>query len=141
MGIVDDILSVTNDILGIRDDLGAIKHTVYILTRVWSGLERGSGTPSDSITQVLPTPYVVDLFADIRLKEAGRVREGDILIKTISKQSYPTEDTINLSVNNNKTEKFYYINGKIYEVVHIKQDYVYWDIHARQTIRQNTYLI
>lgn len=138
--IIEDVLACTDEILGIRDDIGAVKHPIYVLTRTWSGTERGNGTPVDSIEQILPTPYIVDLFANIRLREGGKVQEGDLMMKTISKQSYPSKDFITLKVPNNKTEKFYYINNKLYEVIHVSEKYVYWNVHIRLTAKQSTYI-
>jgi hypothetical protein len=138
--LVDDILACTDEILGIRDDIGAIKHTVHILTRTWDGSEVGDGNPVDATAQILPTPYLIDLFANIRLREGGKIEEGDLMVKHISKQSYPDFDVVSLKVTDDVTEKYYYINEKLYEVIHVKEDYVYWNIHIRQTAKQDTYI-
>lgn len=138
MGIVDDILSVTNDILGLRDHLGAIKYPIYILTRVWSGNERGSGTPTDYVTQVLPTPYLVDLSHSINLREGGSLKQGDLLIKMISKQTY-TEDQIDCTVPDKKTERWYFIKDLLYEVISVKEDYVYFNVQVRKATKQKLY--
>ena len=134
MGIVDDVLSNLDDILGLRDELGAIKHHVFILTRKWSE-ERGKGTYTDTKEQVLPTPYVVDFSHDLRLKEAGMIKQGDILVKMISKKKYQ-EVQINCTVTDNKTEKYYLINNQLYEVVNVKDDYVHYDVQIRKTIKK-----
>jgi len=139
MGIVDDILSVTNDILGLRDDLGAIKHPIYILTRVWSGSERGSGTPSDSVTQLLPTPYLVDLSHNMNLREGGTLKQGDLLLKMISKKTYQ-ESQIDCSTGDSLTEKWYYVKGLLYEVVSVTEEYVYFNVQVRKATKQNIYL-
>lgn len=138
--IVNDILSCADDILGIRDDIGATKHPIYILTRVWSGDEIGSGTAVDTKVQMLPTPYLVDFSHSLRLREGGKIKEGDILLKTVSKQSYPTENLIDCSVSNKKTEKFYFINGFLYQVISVTSSYVTWAVHIRKTNKQKTYL-
>lgn len=138
-GIVSDILSITDDILGLRDDLGALKHPIYILTRTWAGQEIGDGAAVDSSAQILPTPYLVDYSHSIKLREGGAIREGDIVLKMISKQSYPNEDQIDCSTATKKIEKFYYINGKMYEVISVTSEYVYWNVHLRRTAKQITY--
>jgi len=138
--IVNDILSITDEILGLRDDLGAIKHHVFIITRTWSGVEIGDGTPNDSNVQILPTPYLVDYSHSLRIREGGKIKEGDIILKMVSKQSYPDENTINCKVNDKKTEKYYYINGFLYEVISITSDYVYWNVQIRKTSKQTVYL-
>lgn len=139
-GIVEDVLSCTDDILGLRDDLGAIKHIVYILTRTWSGDELGSGIATDVIVQILPTPYLVNLDHNVRLVMAGKVKEGDIMLKHFSKQTYTEENMIDCSVGDKKTEKYYYVDQKLYNVVHIKSDYVYWNVHIRLTGKNKVYL-
>lgn len=138
--IVDDIKSCTDDILGIRDDLGALKHPIYILTRTWSGQEIGDGTAVDTTAQILPTPYLVDYSHSIKIREGGAIREGDILLKMISKQSYPNESDIDCTTATTKIEKFYYIDGKMYEVISVTSEYVYWNVHLRRTAKQKTYL-
>lgn len=139
-GIVEDLIGCTDDILGLRDELGAIKHEIYILTRNWTGEELGAGTPSDSISKILPTPYLVDYSHSLRLREGGNIREGDILLKTISKQSYPNESDIDCSVDDKKTEKYYYINGRLYNVISTTSHYVYWNVLVRKAAKQKTYL-
>ena len=138
-GIVEDILSITDDILGLRDELGAIKHPVFILTRTWSGTERGDGAPTDMTTQILPTPYVVDLSHNLNIREGGTIRQGDVLVKHISKQSYATEDLIDCSVPNKLTEKYYFINNKLYTVVSVTSDYVYWNVLLRASSKKKVY--
>lgn len=139
-GIVTDILSITDDILGLRDDLGAKKQNVYILTRTWDGSELGDGTPSDVAVQILPTPHIVDYAHSLRLKEGGNIREGDIILKHLSKQTYTDESMIDCSVSDQVTEKYYYIDEKLYTVIHVKSDYVYWNVHIRKAAKQSTYL-
>lgn len=136
MSIVSDVLSITDDILGLRDDIGAIKHHVYLFTRTWS-VTKGVGTPVDTEVQVLPTPFLQDYSQDLRAREGGSVRQGDIIVKHISKQSYPTEDLIDCSVaNSTTTERYYKINNRLYEVVNVKEDYVYWNVQVRKTIKK-----
>lgn len=139
--IVEELIGCTDEILGLRDEIGATKSKVHILTRVWSGVEVGDGTPSDTIEQILPTPYIVDLSYNSRLREGGAVKEGDVMLNHISKQSYKDEDFLRLkNLDCKKTEKFYYLDGKLYNVIHVKSDYVYWNVHVRLTSRQKVYL-
>lgn len=138
--IVNEILSCTDEILGLRDDLGAIKHLVYVLTRVWSGAELGSGAAVDQLEQILPTPYLIDYSHSLKIREGGKIKEGDIVLKMISKQTYTEERMIDCSVTDKKTEKYYYINGRLYNVISVTYDYVYWNVHIRKTAKQTTYL-
>lgn len=137
-GLVDDIKAVVDDILGIRDEIGALKHPIYILTRTWPG-QKGVGTPVDTTEQILPSPNLVDLSLRITPKEAGNVKQGDILLKMISKNKY-TEAQINCSSGNALVEKWYYIGGHLYEVVNVVEDYVYFNVLLKKTIKSKVYL-
>lgn len=139
-GIVDDILSITDSILGLRDELGAIKHPIYILTRTWA-TQKGLGTPVDVIAQILPTPYLVDLSHSLNVREGGMVKQGDLLVKMISRQSYMTENLIDCTVSNQLVEKWYYIDSRLYEVISVTRDYVNWNVQIRKTIKQKTYIV
>lgn len=139
MSIVNDVLSITNDILGLRDELGAIKHHVYLVTREWSGTAKGDGQMTETEEKILPTPFLQDYSHDLRLREGGMIRQGDIMIKHISMQSYPDEDMIDCSVPMDKqktTEKYYRVDGKFYEVISVKRDYVYWNVQVRKTVKK-----
>lgn len=138
--LVDEILECTDEILGIRDDLGAYKHKTYVLTRIWSeGL--GKGFATDSLEQVLPSPYLVDYSHDLRIRENGMIKQGDIMLKHISKESYPQEEMIDCTVNDpDKMEKFYYINGRLYNVVSVVESYVYWNVMVRKAAKQKVHL-
>jgi hypothetical protein len=134
MSIVSDILENIDSYLGLRDELGAIKEPIYILTRVWS-TEKGQGSPVDTQARILPTPQLVDLSHSMKLREGGVIKQGDILLKMISKKSYPLEADINCEVSGELTEKWYLIKGETYEVVSITQDYVWWNVLLRKTVK------
>ena len=139
-GIVEDILEDVDDILGIRDDLGAKKDNVYILTRTWTG-QIGRGSAVDVAVQMLPTPYVKDYSHSLKLSNNGSIKQGDLLIRMISKKTYTAETDIDLSVANpDTTEKFYYINGRLYNMINIVESYVTWNVLVRKASKQTLYL-
>lgn len=127
MSIVDDI--PTNDILGIRDDIGAALKPVYLVTRTWSGGEPGDGTKADVVVQILPTPRVVEFKHDIRILQGGLFQEGDVLLKGISKETFPTEDLVDGSTSAQNIEKFYRIgNTELYRVKSVVEKFVTWNV-------------
>lgn len=129
-----------NDILEIRDDLGAQKLNTYILTRTWSGGKIGEGTPTDVRTQVLPSPRIVNVAHDRRLKEGGHFKSGDIVLKQISQQTYPTESEIDGTRPGAGIEIFYMVGDRLYTVVTVIQKQVTWSVHLRKHNRSKTYL-
>lgn len=139
MSIIDDVRSVTDEILGVRDEIGAVKRPVYILTRTWSGDEIGEGTAVDVAVQILPSPYVTDFKHDLRVREGGNIKQGDQLVKSISQESYPNESDVDCTVNAGNVEKWYYFDGSLYEVVSVRLRYVTWDVHVRKTAKQTFY--
>lgn len=137
--LVDDIKAVVDDILGIRDEIGALKYPIYILTRTWPG-QKGVGTPVDVKEQILPSPNLVDLTLRYNSNPAGNVRQSDISLKMISKNKY-TEKDIDCSVSDpTKQERWYYINGSLYEVVSVTEEYVYFNVLLKKTIKTKVYL-
>ena len=134
MGIIDDLIPCMDDILGVRDDIGAIKNgPIYLLTRTWTG-QKGRGTYVDTQVQVLPSPHVVNFSHSLRLREGGMIKQGDIMLKHLSKQKYPTEDLLDCTVTDPSTvEKFYYVDGSLYECISVLEDYVYWNVQIRKT--------
>lgn len=138
-GLIDDcILDGIDCALEARDDLGAIKAKVYIVTRVWSGDQVGRGDYTDTSKQVYPSPEIVDFSHDLRVKEGGTVKSGDILLKSISRKRYSEYD-LDLSIADNQRyiEKFYCICDKLYEVVNVKMQYATWDVLIRRISVQN----
>ncbi len=141
MSVVDDILSCTDGILGLRDDLCATKNgPIYILTRVWDG-EKGRGEPCDTIEQVLPSPFLANFTHSLRLREGGTIKQGDIMLKYISKQAYPTEDLIDCSVEEPlTTERYYFFDNNFYECISVEQSYVYWNVLVRKNKKLKAYI-
>lgn len=134
MSIVDDILENVDEYLGLRDELGAVKEPIYILTRTWEA-EKGNGSPVDTFAQILPTPWLVDFTHSLRLREGGTIKQGDILLKMISKATYDEESDIDCSSSDKKVEKWYWIKGRTYEVISVTQDYAWWNVQIRKTIK------
>jgi len=139
VGIVDDLLPLTDGILGLRDDLGVAKKPVYILTRTWSGAKRGEGLPTDAQVQVLPSPRIVDLSHSLRVREGGAIRQGDLILKMISKQSNVRAD-IDGTVTGDNLERWYHIEGSLYEVISVTERHVDFNVQVRKTSKQKFYL-
>lgn len=132
MSLVDDIRADADDILSLRDQIGAVKKPVYLLARVW-GSAKGVGSPVDTFTQILPSPRIVEYSQDFRIREGGMIKQGDFMLKGISQESYPTEEHVNCTVNSALLEKWYCIDGWLYEVVSVNRKYVTWNVLIRKT--------
>lgn len=130
-GIIDSLLEVADDILSVREDIGAAIHLVYKVTRTWSGDSAHEGTYSDTKVKIDPTPGFRDLSMDIRALEGGTVQRGDILIQKISKASYPDKSEVSLECPEGNVERFYEIDNKLFRVIHVRESYIYWDVHVR----------
>jgi hypothetical protein len=138
--LIDSLLPALDGILGVRDSVGAVLRTVSILTRTWQGGNHpGEGTPLDTVVQMLPTPFLKDYSHNLRLVEGGMVRQGDIMIRNISKHKYPTEDLVDCKTPSKSIEKFYLIDDRLYTVISVKEDYVTWDVQVRKYSNQKRY--
>lgn len=132
MGIISDLLPVIDSILGVRDSIGAVIQTAYIVTRTWTGTNAGEGTSSDVAVAVSPSPQIVDLSHNYRALAGGNYQQGDLLLKNMSKHTYSTYASVDLTGTAANVEKFYRINSKLYQVVHVKESYVTWDVQIRK---------
>ena len=130
--IFKGLKTCVDSILGIRDCIGAVIHPVYIVAREWSGEEPGDGQSTETENQILPTPQIKDYSHDLRLTEGGSVKQGDIILRNISKTQYPTEAEIDCSTDSRSIEKYYLINDRYYTVIHVKEDYLVWHVHLRK---------
>lgn len=128
--LIEDI----DSILSLRDEIGAVKAPVYIVTRTWKE-KKGIGDFTETKNQILPSPRIFDLSHDSRIREGGVVKQGDLILKMISKESYQEKD-IDLSVTDDKTEKFYLIKNGLYELVSLIDKYVVFQVHLRRTLKK-----
>lgn len=138
-GVIDDILPDVDDILGVRDDIGAALKPVSIVTRNWSGVELGAGDASEFKTPVLPSPRVVEFAHDLRIKEGGAVKQGDILLKMISKNKYPNQSDVDFSGLPPNVEKFYDVGGKLYRPFNVVEKFLTWNVLLRPHSDQTRY--
>lgn len=130
-GIVDDLRLNVNGILKIRDDIGAALKTVFMVTRTWSGTELGDGTSVEVRAQMLPSPRVVEFKSDVRIKEGGFVKVGDILLKMVSRQNFPHENMVDGTSEVPNIEKFYEVGGVLYRVINVATKHLTWNILLR----------
>lgn len=130
-----------DSILEVGDTMGANLHDVFLLTRTWSGAFVGDGSATDVSVQVKPTPQIVDFSHDLRLKEGGAVKAGDLILKNISKTKFPLEDSINGSfgTNSDKIERFYRINSNDYQVINVKENLLTWDVQLRKLTHRGNF--
>ena len=136
---IDDLKEIAHDALGVRDDIGAIKDEVYIIIRVWDGDRIGDGNATETKARVLPSPLIVDLSHDVRISQAGAIKQGDLMLRQISMKAYPSESDINCVSTDKLIEKFYEIGGLLYKVIHVKKKYATWEIHVRKLTNQTRY--
>jgi hypothetical protein len=145
-GIIDSLLPAIDSILGVRDSAGAVIDPVYLVTRTWyadSGhttpsTEVGAGYAVDVEAQMLPSPGLKNYSQDVRLREGGTVKAGDIILTNVSRNSY-TEAQLDGSSATVNVEKLYRVGAKIYQVINIVKKYVTWDVQLRELTNQARY--
>lgn len=81
----------------IHAELGTRPHRVWLVRRVWSGIEVGEGLPTETAVEILPPPQVTYLALRAELRPAGREEEGDVLLTCVSlryaePELYPSAD-------------------------------------------------
>ena len=126
-----------DEVLEVRENIGADLHRVSLVERKWSGEHIGDGRYKDSITQIRPTPGIKEFAHDIRLLEGGAIQQGDILITSISKNRF-NRDFLSVQDTDAAMEKFYLIDDREYRIVNITEHLVTWNILVRQTVNRRT---
>ena len=144
-GIVDAFLPCVDSILGIRDNIGALIHPVYLVTRTWftdSGLTTPATAPEgyakDSSVQLLPTPALKDFSQDIRLKDGGSVKQGDIILSGVSKNKYASTD-LDGSLLGANIQLFFAVGVKLYQIINVTEKYVTFNVQIRELSNQSRY--
>lgn len=138
-GLIDSLLPVVDGILGIRDSLGAVIDPVFIVTRTWSGTEMGDGVAKDTEAQILPSPGLKKYAQDVRLREGGAIKAGDIFLIDVSRNKYGEKD-LDATTDANNIERLYRVGDKIYQVINIEKKYVTWNVQLRELTNQQRYV-
>lgn len=136
--LLDSLLPNIDTVLGVRDSIGAQLHNVYMITRRWSGGRPGEGEASDTIEQLTPSPQIYEYGHDIRIVEGGAVKQGDIVLKNISKNKYTSKD-LDGRTDDKATERFYRIKERLYQVINVKERYLTWEVQVRKLSNQTQY--
>lgn len=135
MSILDDVAIDVEDALKTIEDLEIYKSKVYLLTRVWAE-RKGRGTAIDTIVKIDPNPYISDMSHSLKITEGGKIKQGDLFIKYLPKNIFPTEDTVNCKTDSELEEKFYIIDNELYEVISVSKGYAYWNVQIRKTSKK-----
>jgi hypothetical protein len=135
--ILDGLKDCSDAILGIREQIGAAIHEVYLVTRTWTGSAVGDGACTDEFEKIEPTPAVKDLSTDHRVKEGGAVQNGDLQIRMLSKHRYADKALID-GTSGDLVERFYKIDGKFYVVVNVVESYITWNVQVRRRSDQRS---
>lgn len=145
-GIRESLLPSVDSILGIRDQIGATIKTVYVVTRTWynepqfttPATQIGEGYAVDNESQLYPTPRIKDLSQDIRLREGGTVKQGDIILMGVSRNSFAEMDLDGSSPSGN-VEKLYRVGDKLYQVINVVENLLTWNVQLRELTNQTRY--
>ena len=129
--LIDSLIESVDDILVVRSDLGAAID-VYLIERIWSGENVGDGIFEDRVEKIFPAPNVVDYGHDLRIQLSGAIKQGDLLVKDISKHGFPNVESIDGTSTNKQLEHLYKIKDDLYQVIHVKDNYVTWDVQVRK---------
>lgn len=132
------LLDCLDDILSIRDCIGANLAECKIVTRTWSGQRVGDGSFEDAEEELKPTPQIKDYSHDLRLQQAGTYKQGDLILRGISKNAYPEETILRTDTGNKQVEKFIKVGANYYRTIQIKENLVTWDIQVRKVAQDET---
>lgn len=125
------LLKSVDCILGIREGLGAELAEVYIITRTWAGERPGDGEFIDVSKDLRPWPHIVDLGHNINVAEAGSIKQGDLILKQISRNLFTELDLLTCTDIDN-VEKFIKVGNHYYRTIHVKEKLLTWDVHIRK---------
>lgn len=137
-GIRASLTDCIDCILGVRDDIGAALADISIITRTWTGERVGDGTFTDVVTALKPTPQIKDFSHDVRVSEAGAVKQGDLILVGVSRHAFPTEASLRTDVVSAVQEKMIKVGRHFYRTIHVKEKLVTWDIHIRKINQDET---
>ena len=128
-GVVAGLMGSVDSILGIRDSIGAALKEVSFYKRTWSGEEVGEGLSSSIVTSMKPSPRVVEYKDDFRVREGGVIKQGDIMLKMISKNLY-TESELN-GIAEKNIEMLFLVGEKLYRTVSVTEKHLTWNVLLR----------
>lgn len=132
------LLECVDEILGIRDCIGATLAPVTLVTRTWTGARVGDGEFEDEETLMEPSPEIVDYSHSLRLQDGGTYKQGDLILKNVSRKSYPEESDLRTDTGVKNVEKFIKVGAHYYRTIHIKEKLVTWDIQVRKIAQDET---
>lgn len=144
-GIVKSLLPSIDAILGVRDSIGAIIQPVYLVTRQWYtdiGLTTPASQPEgyakDTVVQLLPSPGMKSFNQDVRLREGGAIKAGDIVLTGVSRNKYQ-QCNLDGTTPNKGVELLYMLGQTMYQVINVTQKYVTFDVQIRELTDQQRY--
>ena len=126
-----DLIDKSDCILGIRESIGAGLGSVSLVVRTWSGGVVGSGEAHDATAVLSPTPGIKRLSKSLRLVEGGRVQQGDIELRGISRLHYPDIEDLEALTDDPGVEKFYEVDGKLYVPIEVIKKHMTWNVVLR----------
>lgn len=138
-GIVGSLKDGLDDILGLRDSLGAALMPVFFVTRTWTGDENGDGEATEVKSQVLPSPRIVQMNDASRIVEGGAVQLGDIFLKMISKAKYGSKSDVDGMSDFQNVERFFEIDGELYSVINVTEKHLTWTVQVRKLSNQRRF--
>jgi hypothetical protein len=119
-----------NSVLRVRDNLGLAKAEVKFLTRTWTGKRPGEGSVSDVIIPVIPSPSIIDYSHKLAIVQAGAIRQGDLILKHLSKDKFSREELLN-QTKSPAIESFWDVNGILYKGVSCTDHLFSWSLQIR----------
>ncbi len=145
-GAIDAAMLKSIDaILGVRDAVGAVIQPVYIVTRTWftdvgltTAATQPEGYAKDLVVQLLPSPGMKSFSQDVRLREGGAVKAGDIILKSVSKNKFKESD-LDGSTSAPNIQIFFAIGAKLYQTINVTQKHVTFDVQVRELTNQTRY--
>ncbi len=127
-----------DSILGVREQVGAALHDIFIVTRTWSGKAPGDGQAEDEEVKVEPTPRIRDFSHSMRLTDGGAIKSGDIILEKITKTSYEEADINGISDSQN-IEKFFRVGDSLYKVISHVEELLWWNVQLRRISAQEKF--
>lgn len=144
--LISSILEGVDDILSVRDSIGAVIRKVFFVTRTYyqdAALTQPAGGPEgsyakDSVDQMLPSPGMKEFNQDVRLREGGSIKAGDIILTGVSRNKFKQSDLDGTSPSKN-VMKLYMIGDKIYQVINVSEKYVTFNVQIRELTNQRRF--